>query len=85
MLMLNDEKTEVLIIGSRQQLEKVNIHSVDVGASLIKSSSSVRNLGAWFDSHMSMDAHVGKVSSRAFFRLSLDFHPCFCYIPFRLL
>ena len=63
MLMLNDNKTEFLIIGSRQQLEKVNVDSV------IKSSSSVRILGAWFDSHMSMDAHVGKVCSKAFFGL----------------
>ena len=28
--------------------------------------TSVRNLGAWFDGHMSMSVHVGKVCSKAF-------------------
>ena len=72
MLMLDDDKTEFLIIGSCQQLEKVNVDSVNVGASVIKSSSSVRNLGAWFDSYMFMDAHVGKVCSKAFFQWTLQ-------------
>ena len=44
MLKLNDSKTEFLIIGSRQQLVKVNVDSVQVGSSKILSTSSVRNL-----------------------------------------
>ena len=70
MLILNDDETEFLIIGSCQHLEKVNVDSVNVGALVIKSSSYVRNLGVWFESHMSMDAHVGKVCSKAFFGLN---------------
>ena len=69
MMKLNDSKTEFLIIGSRQQLAKINVDSIKVGASEIVSTSSVRNLGAWFDKNMSMDAHVGKVCSKAFFGL----------------
>ena len=65
-LMLNDNKTEFLIIGSRQQLCKVNIDNICVGTSEIKPASSVRNLGAWFDSSMTMNVHVGKVCSKAF-------------------
>ena len=67
-LKLNDEKTEFLIIGSRQQLSKLNISSIHVGASEIKPVGSVRNLGAWFDSFMTMSTrtHVGKVCSTAF-------------------
>ncbi|KXJ18896.1 putative RNA-directed DNA polymerase from transposon X-element [Exaiptasia diaphana] len=64
MLMLNDSKTEFLIIGSRQQLAKISMGSVQVGDSEIVSTSSVRNLGAWFDKNMSMDAHVGKEQNR---------------------
>ena len=70
MLTLNDKKTEFLIIGSRQKLKKLNVDSVNVGASVIKSPSSVWNLGTWFDSHMSMDAHVRKVCSKVFFGLN---------------
>lgn len=65
-LMLNDGKTEFLIIGSRQQLAKVNIDNIQVGSSEIKPASSVRNLGAWFDSSMTMNVHIGKVCSKAF-------------------
>ena len=52
MMKLNDSKTEFLIIGSRQQLAKINVDSIKVGASKIVSTSSVRNLGAWFDKNM---------------------------------
>lgn len=51
-------------LGFRQQLA-ISIGSVQVGASEIMSISSVRNLLAWFDKNMSMDAHVGKVFSKA--------------------
>ena len=54
---------------SSQQLAKINVDPVQVGASKILSASSVRNLGAWFAKNMSMDAHVGKVCSKAFFGL----------------
>ena len=65
-LKLNDEKTEFLIIGPRQQLSKVDISANRVGASEIKPVGSVRNLGAWFNSSMTMSTHVGKVCSKAF-------------------
>ena len=44
-LLLNDEKTEFLIIGTRQQLTKVNISSITVGDSDVMRSSVVKNLG----------------------------------------
>lgn len=65
-LMFNDSKTKFLIIGTRQQLAKIKIDSVRVGNVDIKPVESVRNLGSWFDSHMSMNVHVGKVCSKAF-------------------
>ena len=67
-LMLNDSKTEFIILGSRQQLAKVNIDGVSVGSSNIKPVSSVRNLGSWFDNSMTMNIHIGKVCSKAFLR-----------------
>ena len=67
-LMLNDSKTEFLIIGSCQQLSKVNLNYIQVGSSEIKpaSASFVRNLGAWFDSSMTMNVHIGNVCGKAF-------------------
>ena len=67
--MLYDGKTEVLIIGSHQQLAKVNIDNIQVGAWEIKPAGSIHNLGIWFDSLMRMNTHVCKVYSKAFFGL----------------
>ena len=67
-LLINDSKTEFLIIGSRQQLANINVEGVTVGDAMITPVSSVRNLGVWFDQHMTMNDHIGKVYSKAFYR-----------------
>ena len=52
MLMLNDVKTEFLLIGNRQQISKVTIQSIKVGESNVFPVSTARNIGAWFDLHL---------------------------------
>ena len=66
-LMLNDDKTEFVVIGTRQQLCKINVNVIKVGNALIPAASSVRNLGAWFDETFSMDTHATKTCSASFF------------------
>ena len=46
-LCLNDNKTEFIIIGTRQQLAKVNVSSLCVGDAIIAPVTSVKNLGSW--------------------------------------
>ena len=53
-LKLNDDKTEFLIIGTSQQLEKLDNISIRVGDSDIHPEPIARNLGSWFDSRLSM-------------------------------
>ena len=65
-LKFNDTKTEFIIIGTRQQLAKVEISSVKVGTADIAPLTSIRNLGAWFDDKMSMNDHINKTCSKAF-------------------
>ena len=65
-LMFNDTKTEFLIIGIRQQQVKVTIDSIDVGDADIKPPQTVRNLGFYFEKHMSMNVHVSKACSKTF-------------------
>ena len=48
-LNINDDETEFLVIGSRQQLLKILHCSVRVGAIDIKPVKVARNLGAWLD------------------------------------
>ena len=45
-LKMNDSKTELLILGTRQQLAKVNIQCLTIGDTEIKPVSVVRDLGA---------------------------------------
>ena len=68
-LKLNDDKTEFIIIGTRQQLSKVKINNIVIGESEIKPVSSVRNLGAWFDDKCSMAIHITKMCSSSFYHL----------------
>ena len=45
-LLMNDRKTEFLIIGTRQQLQKVNIKGISVGIQDISpADSAIKNLG----------------------------------------
>ena len=58
-----------MIIGSRQQLAKIRVDSISVGDAMIKPVTSLRNLGVWFDQHMTMSDHIGKAFSKAFYSL----------------
>ena len=62
---LNDSKTEFIVIGSKQQLEKVNISHIRVGSSNIKPSSEIRNLGAMFDTSLTMENQITAMSKAA--------------------
>ena len=67
-LLLNDDKTEFIIIGTRQQLEKLQAMNIKVGSSVIKPSSQVKNLGSWFDPNLNM-RHRTNVCKAGFFYL----------------
>ena len=68
-LMLNDDKTEFVLIGTRQQLAKVDIDSISVGSYDVSPGSVVRNLGSWFDSKLTMSTHISKVCASSFYHL----------------
>ena len=57
-LKLNDDKTEVLLIGSKCNIKKVSSISLNINDVTISSSSNVKNLGAIFDSEMSLQKFV---------------------------
>ena len=68
-LMINDGKTEVILIGTRQQLAKVSFENIVVGESTVTAAESIRNLETWFDSRMSMETHVNRCCKAAFYHL----------------
>ena len=51
-LMLNDDTTEFLVIGTSKQLSEVSVSSIRVGDVDVISVHSAKNLGSRFDSRM---------------------------------
>ena len=89
-LLLNDEKTEFPPISTRQQLSKVEPLPLRVETMDIEPVNCVRNLGAWFDSMLSMETHINKVWSSWILlsqkdwkipvtRLTSNSYPCVCH------
>ena len=68
-LMINDSKTEVMLVGKRQQLSKVSVECIRVGVEVIASVSTFKNLGVYLDQNFKMDKHITKLCSKAFYQL----------------
>ena len=63
-LKVNASKTQLIVLGNRQNLRTVpNFEVAFRGTSLVP-CSEVKNLGVIFDRHLSWDNHVGAVSQR---------------------
>ncbi len=70
-LLLNTEKTEVLIIGPKNHTINKLEHCLTLDGCSLDSSSSARNLGVLFDSNLSFDSHVSSICKTAFFILKI--------------
>ena len=68
-LKLYPDKTEFLIVGTRQQLEKVITSHLVVGKSRISPSTKVKNLGSWFDPNLDMISHIKSICSSSCYYL----------------
>ena len=68
-LKLNGDTTEIVLLSSQFNRREVHIDNIQIGDVDIKPSSSARNLGVIFDSHLTMDIHVRKVCSTAYYHL----------------
>lgn len=68
-LLLDDDKTEFIIIGTRQQLNKLQAMNIKVGGSERKPSYQVKNLGSWLDPNLNMRHHITNVCKAGFFYL----------------
>ena len=64
---INDIKTEFLIIGTKQQLNKSNIKTLSVGDSAVAPAAIVRNLGVLFDENMTLLPHINNTCKVAFY------------------
>jgi len=68
-LKLNEEKTQVIWLGTRQQLAKITVDTVTLPHVTIQCSLTVRNLGVTLDGQLSMADHVAAISRSCFHQL----------------
>ena len=68
MLKLNSNKTEFLLISTKQQLQNLRDVHLRVGNDVIHRTDHARNIGVTFDSTLSMIPHINSLSS------SLNYH-----------
>lgn len=68
-LKLNDEKTEVLLISSPYFSRQLSLSEFKAGDTLVTPVTSVRNLGAIFDSKVCMKKHISSVCKSVSFHL----------------
>ena len=66
LLILNDEKAEFLLVGTKQQLSKMTNINVKIGHDEIKPVSSIRNLGYHQDAEMKNAEHVNKLCKQLY-------------------
>ena len=65
-LKLNENKTEVMLIGTRQQLSKVNLTTLTVGDISVATVDNTQNLWVWFDSQLNFNVHIPKTCTLSF-------------------
>jgi hypothetical protein len=68
-LKLNAEKTQVIWIGTRQQLAKVDIDQLHLMSANVTFSTTVSNLGVMIDRQLSMADQVAALCRSCFFQL----------------
>ncbi len=62
-LLLNSDKTEILIIGPKNSTQNIMDHYYTI------TSSTVKHLGVILDSNLSFENHISNVTKTAFFHL----------------
>ena len=68
-LILNDDKTEFMLIGTKLQLSKVNFDSLTAGSNDVAPVTVARNLGAWFYPNLNLQEQIPKTCTSGFFHL----------------
>ncbi len=68
-LKMDDDKTEFIIFGGRQAMQKCNTNAIRVGETDVDSSPCVKLLGMTWHRHLSFKSHISLKSKAASFAL----------------
>ena len=67
-LKLNGDKTEVAVL-SPEHLSPPSLSSINIAGFEIEPSSSVRNIGVFFDKHLNLDSHISSICRSCLFHI----------------
>ena len=66
-LKLNDNKTQIIVFGSRNILKELHIHGINLGANTtIRFVSTVKNLGIHMDNTLTFEKQVSELKKKCF-------------------
>ena len=68
-LNLNATKTEFIMFGSKEQLQKCTTKTLKVNDDMVPTSETFKYLGAWLDQHLSFKTHIKKKCQTAMMNL----------------
>ena len=68
-LKMNSDKTEFILIGSWQQLQKCHSKQININSENIAKSETIKYLGAMIDSNLSFRKHITERSKMAMWNL----------------
>ena len=68
-LQINPSKSEFIWCTTARRTKLIPTDSFDLGGSIVQPSKSVRDLGAYIDSDMSMTTHISRLVSSCFYQL----------------
>ena len=68
-LKLNADKTDFILLGTRQQLDMVNLTSIDLDGVKVAVSNKVKCLGVTVDGELTFTAHIKCLSGRCLYQL----------------
>ena len=66
LLKLNDRKTELIILGAQQQLQKISHINIQTGEDLVTPVAMVCNLGFFMDKHLKNKDHINRIISSTY-------------------
>ena len=68
-LKMNDDKTECMLIGTRQQLAKLSLDKITVGKNSISLSQNVKNLGTLMDCNLKFHKQINNLCKSSYYFL----------------
>ena len=68
-LQLNGEKTEAMLVGTRQKLSFISVNTLQLDDTTVPLSDPVKSLGVLLDSTLCMDNFISQTTKSCYYQL----------------